>query len=239
MESGLSIPNVNINEKELAVFQERACGISAQADRIATTIHSNETCEVAAQWCIAQDDFIRGVDDGWLGQVRDIWHKEHDRVCKIIRSIVQPHKSGIDLVKLAIKQWRAQEARRVAEEQANLLAEAKKRDEEQRLNAAVVLEEQGNKTMAKAVLDGAGNFTAPPITKTEQIKGISGSKRWVAQVEDPYVFIKYVAERPTLMNALTVNVKWLEAQAKLLDGNVKYPGIRFYEDETISLRRSA
>lgn len=243
---GLQVPQIMVNETELSVFTERAKMVVEEAERRALTIKTALDCEENGQWVVAQKEFIKSVEGGWLGQIRDMWHKQHESVCAIIRGVVWPHKAAIEKVDARIKVVRAEIRARIAADQAREQEELKKRDEEQRINAAVVLEAQGNKTMADAVLAGAGNFTPPPVVQKLEMKSIGGTIKWIAEIQDLHAFMKYVAERPAVTMALKDKFKieepikkWLEAEAKNMAGNVKFPGVRFYEDEILRHRKIA
>jgi hypothetical protein len=234
----LPLPNPDdfkVDPKEMEALEVHAASVIAEARNVALTVHSVATCEVAAEWIRAKKAWVANIKGGFLGQMRDSLHKLHKQMVEKIDDLCSPTENGIKMVTQSITAWRMEDDRKRREEEARLLAEAKKRDEEERLKAAQQLEADGNKAMADAVLQGVGQFVAPIIPQ-EKPKGVIPRKYWKAEVTDKRQLLKFLAEKPGYENAVDINVTWLATQAKLMDGNLNVPGVRFWQQDSTTIR---
>ncbi len=207
-----------------------------QACQVAKTVHSQETAEVAVAWCQARQAEIDRVEQKY-SVLRDFLYKSHKAVTTGIANLVMPRDSGIRIVKEdGLKRWKQDEDRKRRAEEERLAAEQRKRDEEQKLAAAIHLEKD-NPVLSEAILNSPVQ-SAPPVLPEVKPAGMSGKKKWAVRCVNKRELIKGIAGGKVPEGAATVDLKWLAAQAKLMDGNLQYPGVEVFEDMDISIRRA-
>ncbi len=243
MQEGLSVPAIEVNERELAALDQSAASIAELAQRVASSIVDVDTCKEAQQWAAERITFARNLrKTGWLAGIRDTWHKQHDSVCKLINKYAEPHELAVkQIVDPAIRIFmNAEDARRREEDRIKFEAQ-KKKDEDDRLARAEELAKQGKTAQADHVLSKPPAFVAP---RTEPVKmpGMSIRKTWKVEPLTPEGMIELVnaiAGGAVPIQAIEINYSFLNKQAQSLDGNLKYPGVTCYQEETSSHRRSA
>lgn len=234
--------------KELKTYEDQAAAVIDEANRLALTVDSAASAEAAAQWCAAKLAWCDRIKKSYLGRVRDYFFQGHQGAIAEIDKYTVPieGKTGrkgdtggaVGIVKQAIVKWRAQEARRTADLQAKLYEEARKKDEADRLATAEKLEAMGNKPMADAVLAQAGNFVAPIIPQTKS-KTQTGKMVWKVRI-DPLKkgeLLKMIADKQDLHVFVAIDEEKIRKQAVLMDGNLNWPGVTCYQEESLSINR--
>lgn len=224
---------------ELETYRTQALSVGEEATLIAKAIHNAETAEAAAQWCAGKLGWCERIKTGFLGRMRDLWHKGHKETCSQIAALVDPVEVAVGTVKAGIRNFRAIEAKRIADENARLLAEARKKDEETRLAAAIKAEESGHKPIAEAILAQTGNFVAPVVQQAKSKTQI-GKMVWKIRV-DPLKkgeLLKMIAEKPDLHPFVAVDEGKILKQARLMDGNLNWPGVTCYQEEELGIRKA-
>lgn len=243
----LELPKITeVEIKELETFEKQALSVTEEAKMVARTIHDAATHEAAAQWVAAKLAWCDRIKKGWLGEQANKLFKLHREWTGKISDLTVPvmgkdGKSGaVGIVREAQLTWRRAEDNRIAAENAKLLAEARKKDEEERLAAAEKLEAQGNKTMADAVLSQAGNFVAP-VVKEEKSDAVTYREVWKVRI-DPLKkgeLLQMIAAKPDLHSFVTIDVTKIEKQAALMDGNLNWPGVTPFKDKVPVYKRGS
>ena len=159
-------------------------------------------------------------------------------------------KQAEELARIAQEQA---EAQRKAEEAARIAQEALDRQEDARLEAEV---EQAEARGASAVevqaiieqprivpiipVVAPAPFIAPrrfAVATPAPVKGVA--RPWKAAVDTPAQLlqvIQHVAQHPEYANLLTLNQSALNALAKAQGANLRIPGVRVYQDVSMSIR---
>lgn len=237
----LELPKIGDTEiQELQVFEAQALSVADEAKMVAGAIHDAATNEAAAQWVAAKLGWCDRIEKGWLGQQANRIFKMHREWTGKINDLILPVKGdkkkgirgAVDVVIEAGLTWKRKEDKRIADENARLLAEARKKDEEERLAAAEKLEAQGNKTMADAVLSQAGNFVVP-VVKQDKSEAVTYVKVWNVRV-DPNKkgeLLKMIAEKPELHAFVGIDTTMILKQARLMDGNLNWPGVTCFQED--------
>ncbi len=210
--------------------------VVAQATQVAKTVHSQETAEAAVAFCQALQAEADRVNTKY-SVLRDFLHQSHKAVTTGIANLVNPREAGIRIVKEdGLRRWKMEEDRKRRAEEERLAAEQRKRDEEQRLAAAVHLEKE-NPVLSEAILNSPIQ-SAPPVIPEVKPAGMSGKKKWGVRCINKRELIKGIAGGKVPEGAVQIDLKWLASQAKLMDGNLQYPGVEVFEDMDISIRRA-
>lgn len=127
----------------------------------------------------------------------------------------------------------AEEKKRHAEE-FRLRQEAFKREEEERLVAAIELEKEGYKEEAKAIIEEPVYVPPPILEKTQpKVAGLGIRTTWEAIVIDKLALIKAVAAGQAPLEAVEPNMTFLNNQARALKGSLKYPGVAARENKSM------
>lgn len=252
----MELPKVSDQEiKELEVYERQASSVTDEAKMVAVAIHDAATHEAAGQWVAAKLGWCDRIKNGWLGQQANRIFKMHREWTGKINDLVLPVegdkrkgiKGAVDIVIDAQLAWKRKEDKRIADENARILADAKKKDEEERLAAAEKLEAQGNKTMADAVLSQVGNFVAP-IIKPQKSESVSYRKVWRIEIQSAKKgeLLQMIAARPALHSFAVINEKAIEAHVKNMDGNLfledgktPWPGVRAYQEDVPVYKRGS
>ena len=228
--------------QEILELRHNASAVSVRARDIAEHIKDQESINDALAWCSGEQTIVDNVI-ARLSAGKKAAHLAWKKWCDLECDATESRIESIRFVKATIGRVQMELNRTAREAEEKALAEARKKDEEERLKRAEHLEKSGNATAAQAVLSEAGNFIAPVMDKP---KPEGGTVRTEWKVREPVKMTRelllWLTGKPGYENAVTLNIKWLEHQAKLMAGNMpKMPGVEFYEKPVVSIaaRRSA
>jgi hypothetical protein len=173
-----------------------------------------------------------------LKPAKEAAHKAWKEVVDLITSFTGPLEQAKQLCGKKARDWkRVEEEKREEEARQKRLAE-QKRLEEERLAQAAALEARGEEKRAVEILDAP--VVAPPVPVKEVAKPIGATFRsnWQIEVTDFRALVKAVAAGEVDLAVLQPNEKELRARAKTLKNDMKYPGVRVWDEGTTSFRRS-
>ena len=86
----------------------------------------------------------------------------------------------------------------------------------------------------------ASVLTAPVVaSEAPKVKGVSISAPWTAEVTDLLALVKFVAANPQYINFLQENITPIKQQAKALQKNCKIDGVRVFQEDRLTSRRSS
>ena len=127
-----------------------------------------------------------------------------------------------------------QEAIRVAE-QRRLQEEARKRDEDERMAAALDAEMDGDIMAAEEILNEDA-FVPPVIVSkaTPTVQGISYREVWKYQVTDIMELVRAVVNGTVPVSAIQANDVFLGQQARSMKSIMNYPGVRVWAEKTLA-----
>ena len=118
-----------------------------------------------------------------------------------------------------------EQKRKAREEEARLQAEARMREDEERMAAALEAEANGDKEAAQSIIEGP--ITIPKIKiDLPKVEGFSTRENWSAEVVDKMALIKAVASGQIPMTAIEPCMTFLNSQARSLRGEMRIPGVR-------------
>ena len=178
---------------------------------------------------------LRAEIEATFGPIVKKAHEAHKEATGQRKRHEEPLKAAEGIIKARMGGWQRQEEQRAREEAARLAAEALKRDEEARLVEAEALEAAGEAEAAGRVLDKPPPAPPPPPpTRVPQIKGIAGRDIWKVEVVDLMALVKAVAAGTVPLAAVEASGKVLGQQARSLQGEMKWPGVRVYSERSIA-----
>jgi hypothetical protein len=169
-------------------------------------------------------------------------HEAHKALIAEKRTHDEPLMRAETLLKGAMVAYDV-ERRRRQEEEARVLREAAQRAEEtRRLEEAAALEREaalsGDEDLraeAEFLLSQppATVVIAPPVSP--RVAGITPTGRWKARVTSLIALIRYVAEHPQFINALSENQAFLDRQATSMQQHLKMGGVEAYFEPGLSV----
>lgn len=171
-----------------------------------------------------------------LGPIRDDQHKAWKKTLDLIKELTGPIQAGSLLVSRAMTLWKQEDDQKKRVEQERLAAEAKKREEDARLAAAEVAEQSGQPHIADAILNDPTPVAAPPAPKPVKVDGTYQRTTYKARIFDFKALIRAVAAGEVPEDALMGNMPFLNGQARLGKGNLKYPGVEVVAETTTNVR---
>lgn len=175
----------------------------------------------------------------------------HKAICAAEKKLLTPLKSAEDACTYQVKLFLSAERKRKEEEQRRLQLEAekqakeeaerlKKEREEEQLKMAEMFESQGMTEEANEVLNTPIQSTpvivpvvAPRAQDIEKIDGVHSRKNYKAEVVDLMLLVQEVAAGRQPLALLEPNTKKLNQLAKSLEAELRIPGVRVFNDESI------
>jgi len=156
------------------------------------------------------------------------------------REVLDPLKTAEGSVKTKMLIYQNQQRMKAQAERDRLQAEADARAEKERER---LLKEAANlKTpeLQEQRLAEAEEVEAPVITvqtETPKVDGISTRKTWKAKVVHKLAFTEAAMNDQNLFGFIIIDEKALNRVAQATKGELNYPGIEFYQEETMAAGR--
>lgn len=198
------------------------------------------------------NDTVKKINDLFKPAIEHCASEEQKLKSKLLTYAEAERKKAEEAQRIAEQAARA--AREQAEREAAALA-AKAREESDRLAAeAKAAAEAGNAEQAAALamqatqtvqaaqeqaaqaVAVASVATVTPIS-APVTKGLSTRKNYKARVTDKAALVKWIVnERPELLSLIDINETALNAQAKSLEENLKWPGVEVFNQPIAAVR---
>lgn len=135
-----------------------------------------------------------------------------------------------------MRDYRTEIERRAREEAARIEAESRKAREEAEKQARE-LEKSGEVEIAESIREEVQIVTsAPRAPEPAKVEGASYRDNWKAEVTDLMALVKGVAAGTVPIAAIQANTKVLGQQAKSLQKELKWPGVRVWNEKVVAVR---
>ena len=243
--------------QDLAVENDKLI-VVANALQVVTHEHYLEAADYGKRMKIAQNNLKARFKDS-----KQKAKAAHAAICDLENSLLRPLMMAEAHCDSQVKTYLQAEQRRQreendrrqkeAEEQARVDAEKKRlANEEERLKTAELLESQGFKEEADAVLaqDHRPAPVVPVVLAPDFVKpkaaGISLRDNWKAVIVDPIAFVKEIADGRQPIGLLfkvdggsghyTPTDAGLQGLAKALKAELNIPGVRPFNDQGVTKR---
>lgn len=165
-----------------AEFEQRALSMPEQAQ--ALVIVDGATYQQAGEFLVAVKDLRRQIAEHHQPMIAAAL-EAHRAAIAARKKLDEPLEQAERIVKGAIGKWTAQEERKRREAEAALRAEAKRIEEEARINEALQLEAAGQKDEAQRVIEAPAFVPAISIESTApKVQGISTRKKFGFRIKD-------------------------------------------------------
>lgn len=178
---------------------------------------------------------IKRIEDTFR-PAREATHKAWKAVTEMITSFVEPLESAKRTCTNRAKVWKRNEEIKRQEEAAAVQREAQKRAEEERLRSAVKLEEDGKSQLADKILEKPVHAIAVQSAPVVAPKGTSVRENWQVEVTDFERLVKAVLDGKVSTAVLEPNMTVLKAMAKSLKSTANIPGVRVWDEGSVSFR---
>jgi len=151
--------------------------------------------------------------------------------------MLQPLQNAENTVKNKILSFQREEEKKRLEEQRRLQAEAEQKARLERERLIKEAEKLKSPELKAQRMAEADLVEAPVVTvqkETPKVAGISTRKIWKAEVLDKREFILAALSDDNLLGFISIDLSALNRVAGATKGAIKYPGIRFYEEEILA-----
>ena len=202
------------------------------------TISSPIEYEQFKEGLLQVKDRLKKIDEKTDPMKAKTW-EAHQATLAFIKEAKTPYLNAEVFFKKEIGRYLTDEEIKRKAEEDRLRLIAQKAEEERRLQEAIQAEAEGSPEEAEAILNEEPAFIPPPILpKTVQTgSGISMRTAWSCEVTDLKALVQAVANGKVPLMAIQANTVFLGQQARSLQSEMKYPGVRVYSSNTIAAGR--
>jgi hypothetical protein len=180
------------------------------------------------------------VSDTFDGDIKkaDVLHKS---LCATRRTFMDPLKVAEKITKGKIGDYDDLLERQQREEDARLAAEARKRDEEARLEEAVALDAAGEHEQAEQVLSDP-TPPPPPVARqaAPKVAGQSSRIKYTGIVANDQALLKLVkaiADGRAPLSLVQANQSKINQMAQAMSGDMHFDGIEIKRERIVSSRK--
>ena len=228
--SELAIANADASiEKKLEQSGEMAIKTAEQL-----VIDSQESYEEGAKYLRVIKERIKQIGDYWA-EPKKAAHQAHQNIVAREKAMLEPMQKSDKIINEKMRAYMRdqEEKRRKAEAEARRKAEEEAR---RLLDEAIKAEEKGDAQAAAtnmAMATMVSETPIAPVVETPKAQGINTRKVWKAEVTDPAIVPAYFNG----MEIRNINMSTLNKIASMTKGSASIPGVRFFEDTILAVRR--
>lgn len=166
-------------------------------------------------------------------------HKAWKSICERETEILNPLRLAEESLKTKILDYDKEQARRAAEEQARLQAEADEKARREREAAIKAAEKLKTPELREQRLAEAESIEAPKVqvsVESEKVKGISKRKEWVVSVTDEKAFLQAAIQTPVLLTFIHIDTAAIKKLCQSTGKAQVMPGIFCEQIQDLSVR---
>lgn len=215
------------DKEQIAKWQEVGSVTIRRAKELASGIKDSETLNAASEFMLDTKRKRRAIEE-WNAPAKrkamDLLQELRDRE----KMLTEPmERAEVEILKPAIARFNHEQERKRRELEDKMRAEAKQREEEERLKEAQRLEDQGDNDMADAVLDAPVTVAPVVLPRDEQPTGISYRDVWKFRITNP----KLIPDQYKV-----IDEKAIGGVVRALKGETNIPGVEVYAEKTVAAR---
>lgn len=164
------------------------------------------------------------------------------RIMDLFRKPIEQLQTLEGAMKRAILTFEEEEESRRRKEEERLQSEARAREQKEKdkiETKAKKLEDKGDEDAAEELRRKKEDVYVPaPIVESriEKVSGVHKIQVWKAEVTDLMALVRAVAEGSAPLMFIEANTQAISKQAKATKDTLKFPGLRFFCENTISAR---
>lgn len=166
-------------------------------------------------------------------------HRAWKSICERETDILNPLRLAEESLKIKMLDYDNEQAKRAAEEQARLQAEADEKARREREAAIKAAEKLKTPELREQRLTEAEAIEAPKIyvpAETERVKGISRRKEWTVSVTDERAFLKAAINNPIMCQFIHIDTAAIKKLCQTTGKAQVMPGIFCEQVENIAAR---
>lgn len=221
-----------IETKELIEVRTQTTSLITQARDLALAIKDKESYDRAADLLL----YAKGLNKKIVGYFKDL----KDPINRAKDEILKKEKEALAPVEQVEKQIlgpamsaftvEMERQRRIAQDKA--LAEARRLEEESRLNAAVSAEQDGDKAVAEEILNTPAPLPPVDVPKFEEARGLHDRTTWKGEITNLRELIKGILDGKVPITAIDGNLTVINQAARAMKQEMNWPGVRAYPETT-------
>jgi hypothetical protein len=217
---------VKIEDLKVDLTEWKILTVKAERTAEAIFVDSDEEEQMAIDSCGEIKRFGKRIEEARV-QEKAPFKEIVEYIDGMFRPLIKSAESAEEIIKGKIKSWR------IKKEEIRKAEERKRQDE----YAQKIVKEQAKAKLEKRE---AEIIVPPPAIIQTQTRGATSSapprKSWRAEITDQKALIKAVTDGNIPMEAITINLSFLNTQARAYKRDGVYAGVRFFEDFDISVR---
>lgn len=169
---------------------------------------------------------VKAIEDRW-GDKKTQAHKLWKSICDLIAEHTKPLEAAAKVVTKKAYDWQAAERKRLEIEAEKKRAEEQRRIEDERLKQAETLAQAGDKAGAEAVLDEHIFVPVEEIKEPVKPEAVGLREKWAFEIVD----VNAIPREYLMPNTIQIG-----QIVRAMKGATNIPGIRVYDEGTISVR---
>lgn len=202
-------------------------------------ITSAEQYQYAAAHLTTVKTMQKKVKDEVIEPIMDAKRKLEATRKKFYDMLMAPLDEAEEILKNKQLEYNREQERKRAEEQRRLQAEADAKAERERQRLLKEAEKLKTPELKEERLRQAEEVEAPVVTVQSEVPKVQGQsfrKTWKAEVTDKKAFVAAALQDENLLAFLEIDMSKLNKLATATKGEISYPGIKFYEEQTLASR---
>jgi hypothetical protein len=219
--------------KEIEVLKQETVTLTTEAKRLAAGIVDQDTYKSAADFMLKVKAEIKrriAYFEPMKKTTRAAWQAVVDKEKEAIEPLEQADKL---ILNPAMSKYLTEEENKRIEAQRKADAEARRLEEESRLNAAIDAESDGQKEVAEEILNTPQPIAPSAIPQAPKVDGIHGREVWKARVVNLRELIKGVIDGKVPITAIEADMTVIGQAARSHKGELNWPGVQTWAEKTI------
>ena len=203
-------------------------------DRARSIVIQSEIGYSEAATCLQGIKALRNEAGEVFDPIVQAAHYAHKEAIAAKKGVEAPLIEAERILKGGMARYTDEQERIRREEQRRIEAIARKAAEEERLAAAIALEEAGEAEAAEQVIEApviAPVIQLPP--PTPKISGISSAVTYKAKVVNLLDLVRYVAQNPALIHLVKESQPDLNGMARRQKDALSLPGVEIVKERSI------
>lgn len=176
----------------------------------------------------------------WFDSIQKPAYEAYKGILDKRKQVCDPVDKQIAAINRALIDWDAEQERQRLVEQRRLEAEERARIEEERLQTAVELEQNGADAESVSEFLSAPVVSSVPVVAArtyEKSNAVVYRDNYSGEVTNLLALVKYVAKNPNFIGLLQINQTALNSQAKALKETMSIPGVRAVNNRVVASGR--
>lgn len=202
---------------------------------VAFVVDSNESFDAAAAELKIIKTKTKDLDSTRKGITKPM-DESKSRIMDLFRTPIEYLEKAEAALKLTMTTYQEKQEKERKAEEARLQEIARKKEDKLR-DRAQIAADSGKEEKAQMLEEQADSVPVPVVHYTSPTaKGISSRKTYYAEVTDSDALLKAVMDGTVPRTALTINMKFLNGQAKALKKELNYPGVKVKFTTSMAVR---